>query len=144
MKKICLVCLTLVFGLFLTGCETTKTLECSTIQTQEGMDINQKVVAIFEKNMVTKMSLAMDIKVNKEYVPYIDSMKKSLEDQYATYKKEGVTIDITNTDDTIKAILDFNIFEMSEEDKEELDLVDIYGTAEATKQTFIEQGYTCK
>ncbi len=144
MKKICLLCLTLLFVLFLTGCDTTKVLECSTTQDQEGMKIEQEVVVNFDKNVVTKINLLMKIKLLPDYVPYINSMKKSLEDQYEVYNKEGVNINITNGTDNIDAELNFNIAQMSEADKAELDLVDIYGTAEATKASFVEQGYICK
>lgn len=144
MKKIVMPIMLVVLALVLSGCGKKETLTCTMTQDESGMVMNSKMEAIFEGNEVTKMDLNITAEVDESLSAYVPTMKEAIETQYAKYKKDGVTVNVSNKDNTINADLSFNLKKMSEEDKKALDLIDTKGTKAATKKELEKQGYTCK
>lgn len=144
MKKIIMPIALVGLALVLSGCGKTETLTCTMSQDESGMAMNSKIEAVFEGNEVTKLNLNIDAKVDESLSSYVPTMKSVIESQYEKYKKEGATVKVTSKDNTIKADLSFDLKKMSDEDKEELDLIDTKGTKEASKKDLEKEGYTCK
>lgn len=143
-KKIIMPAVLAAVALVLSGCGKTETLTCTMSQDESGMVMNSKIEAVFEGNEVTKIDLNIDATIDESLSAYITTMEDVIESQYEKYKKEGATVNVSSKDNVIKADLSFDLKKMSDEDKEELDLIDTKGTKEATKKELEKEGYTCK
>lgn len=143
-KKIIMPAILVAVALVLSGCGKTETLTCTMSQDESGMVMNSKMEAIFEGNEVTKIDLNIDAKIDESLSAYVTTMEDVIEAQYEKYKKEGTTVNVSSKDNVIKADLSFDLKNMSDKDKEELDLIDTKGTKEATKKELEKEGYTCK
>lgn len=68
------------------------------VQDESGMVMNSKIKALFEGNEVTKMDLNITAKVDESLSAYVSTMKDVIEFQYEKYKKDGVTVSVSNKD----------------------------------------------
>lgn len=143
MKKIIMLLFVVVLTYMLTGCGK-ETLTCTSTQKQTGMTMNTEVVALFNNNEVTNMDLNIVFDVDDSYEDYIETIRESIDSQYDKYRKKGVTVNVTVEDKKINAKLVFDLKKMSNADKKDLDIVDVYGTKPATAKDLEKQGYTCK
>lgn len=143
MRKILMPLVTIVLAFLLTGCGK-ETLTCTSTQDQTGMTMNTEIVALFNNNEVTNMDLNIDVDVDDSYAEYVDTMRDSIDKEYDKYRKDGVTVNVTSEGKKINAKLVFDLQKMSDKDKKELDVVDVYGTKAATAKELEKQGYTCK
>ena len=130
----------------LTGCgNTKKVLECSKDFNQNDIAINQKMLTYFEGNEVVKLTIDMAFDMGDEYKEYITTYKDALESSYKEqYNKKGVVLEVTNDSDKVYAKIDFDLKNMSAEDKKSLNFEDVYGSYSATRKDLIDSGYTCK
>lgn len=146
MKKIHVLIIALL-TIILTGCGKEQYLECSQTLEQSGMTINQNVVTKFTLIEATYIDMTLDIKVSDSYLQNasIDTLKDALKTQYdSQYGKKGITLNYTTDKNNIIIDIDFDLHNISDEDKKALNLTDVYGTITATKKAMEDQGYTCK
>ena len=143
MKKGLMGLVALCVMFILTGCGT-ETLTCTMSQEESGMTMNQKAVVTFENNEVTKMKMNVDVEVDDTYASYIGMMESMLESQFTQYSDNGAKVDVSSGDNKINVSIDMDVKNMTDEQKENLDMEDVYGSKDATKKELEEQGYTCK
>lgn len=144
MKKILI---SLVAVVILTGCGASKeeqVLTCTMSTTQSGMTMNQKVEADFVGNEVVDMSMDIDVELDEFMAPYIETMKETLASQFKNYSDNGAKLEIDAEGSKIEIDIDFDLKNMTLEQKKNLDMIDVYGTKEATQKAFEKMGYTCK
>ena len=131
----------------LTGCTPEakeQTLTCTMSTNETGMVMNQEVEADFVGNEVVDMSMDIDITLDETMVPYIETMKETLATQFKNYTENGAMLEIDAEGSKIEIDIDFDLKNMTLEQKKNLDMIDVYGTKEATKNAFEKMGYTCK
>ena len=146
MKKGLGILLVSVFTLVLCGCGGNKVLECSTTTSSYGINATINLKANFKGNEITNMSTETVATVSDTYLPYMNTFVESFKETYDTdtYKQEGITTEVTSDDKAIYANVYYDLAKMSDEAKENLNMSDVYGTYDATRDAMIEQGYTCK
>lgn len=143
MKKVLMALAAMGIVLVLTGCGT-ETLTCTMSQDESGMKMNQKAVVTFEDNEVTKMKMDVEVEVDEAYANYISMMESMLESQFTQFSDNGAKVDVSSSDSKINVSIDMDVKKMTDEQKENLDMEDVYGSKDATKKALEEQGYTCK
>lgn len=143
MKKVMMTLVAFVMMFVLTGCGT-ETLSCTMSQNQSGIKMNQEINATFVNNEVTKMYINVNAELDESYVSAMEQIKASVETNLKQYKDNGGKLDITTEGNTINARVDFDLANMSKEQKKNLNMVDVYGTKSATAKELEKQGYTCK
>ncbi len=143
MKKGLMALAAMGIVLVLTGCGT-ETLTCTMSQDESGMKMNQKAVVTFEDNEVTKMKMDVEVEVDEAYANYISMMESMLESQFTQFSDNGAKVDVSSSDSKINVSIDMDVKKMTDEQKENLDMEDVYGSKDATKKALEEQGYTCK
>lgn len=143
MKKVLMALAAMGIVLVLTGCGT-ETLTCTMSQDESGMKMNQKAVVTFEDNEVTKMKMDVEVEVDEAYANYISMMESMLESQFTQFSDNGAKVDVSSDDSKINVSIDMDVKKMTDEQKENLDMEDVYGSKDATKKALEEQGYTCK
>ena len=143
MKKVMMTLVAFVMMFVLTGCGT-ETLSCTMSQNQSGIKMNQEINATFVSNEVTKMYINVNAELDESYVSAMEQIKASVETNLKQYKDNGGKLDITTEGNTINARVDFDLANMSKEQKKNLNMVDVYGTKSAAAKELEKQGYTCK
>lgn len=143
MKKTLMALAAVVMMFILTGCGT-ETLTCTMSQDQTGMKMDQKVVATFENNEVTKMNMKIDVNLDDSYKAYADTMKTMLEEEYKTFSDNGGKVEVTGKDSIININIDLDLKSMTSDQKKNLEMTDTFGTKDATAKELEKQGYTCK
>lgn len=128
------------------GCgNKTKVLDCSMVDEQSTGTMTQNIKATFKKNEVTKISLSIDLELEDSYLKYVDKFMSTIDSKYEKYNdKKGVSAKTEKNDKGFVLKIDADLDKMSDEDKEELDMIDSSGDYDATKKYLEEQGYTCK
>ena len=145
MKKTLITLVAVVMMVLLTGCEAKEeVLTCTLKQEQTGMVMNQEIEATFINNEVTDMTMDIDVNLDDTYVPYIDTMKTTFEEQFKTYSDNGAKVEVTSEGNVVEIDIDFDLKNMSLEQKKNLDMLDVYGTKAATQEELEKQGYTCR
>lgn len=147
MKKGIVVGLMMFGVLVLTGCgvKTNNVLECSITQDQDQMVATQTLKAVFEENEVVNMEINTDFKLDDEIASSTEDLKDNILNAYKEkYGKDGVDITVTNDENTVYTVIKMDFKAMSDEDKEELNVVDTRGSVNATKKDLQDSGYNCK
>lgn len=145
MKKTLITLVAVVMMVLLTGCEAKEeVLTCTLKQEQTGMVMNQEIEAEFVNNEVVDMSMDIDVNLDDTYAPYIDTMKTTFEEQFKTYSDNGAKVEVTSEGNVVEIDIDFDLKNMSLEQKKNLDMLDVYGTKAATQEELEKQGYTCR
>ena len=143
MKKALMGLAAVALTFILTGCGT-ETLTCTMSQSETGMKMDQKAVITFEDNEVTNINKNVDVNVDETYSSYVDFMKSMLEEQFKSYSDNGGKVNIDSENNKISIKIDMDVKNMTDDQKKNLDLEDVYGTKDATKKELESQGYTCK
>ena len=148
MKKGIVVGLMMFVVLVLTGCgvkTNNNVLECSITQDQDQMVATQTLKAVFEENEVVNMEINTDFKLDDEIASSTEALKDNILNAYKEkYGKDGVDITVTNDENTVYTVIKMDFKAMSDEDKEELNVVDTKGSVSATKKALQDSGYNCK
>ena len=116
MKKVMMTLVAFVMMFVLTGCGT-ETLSCTMSQNQSGIKMNQEINATFVNNEVTKMYINVNAELDESYVSAMEQIKASVETNLKQYKENGGKLDITTEGNTINARVDFDLANMSKEQK---------------------------
>ena len=143
MKKILIGFIALAI---LSGCGAKKeqVLTCTMTMNVSGMVMNQELEADFVGNEVVEMNMDIDVKLDETMVPYIDTMKETLASQFKKYSDNGAKLEIDAEGSKIEIDIDFDLKNMTLEQKKNLDVIDVYGTKSATKKALEQAGYTCR
>ena len=80
----------------------------------------------------------------KQYLCRADLKDNILNAYKEKYGKDGVDITVTNDENTVYTVIKMDFKAMSDEDKEELNVVDTRGSVNATKKDLQDSGYNCK
>ena len=142
MRKMLMALVAVLMLLALTGCGT-QTLTCTMSQSQTGMSMDQKVDATFVNNEVTEMNMKIDVTLDDQYASYADTMKSTLEEEYKVFSDNGGKVNVSGEGNIINIAIDLDVKNMTNEQLENLNMGDIYGTKSATAKELEEQGYTC-
>ena len=143
MKKALMGLAAVALTFILTGCGT-ETLTCTMSQSETGMKMDQKAVITFEDNEVTNINMNVDVNVDETYSSYVDFMKSMLEEQFKSYSDNGGKVNVDSENNKISIKIDMDVKNMTDDQKKNLDLEDVYGTKDATIKELESQGYTCK
>ena len=131
----------------LTGCASKvneQTLTCTMSTNQTGMGMYQEIEADFVGNEVVDMSMDIDVTLDESMIPYIETMKTTLANQFKNYSDNGAKLEMDAEGNKIEIEIDFDLKNMSLEQKKNLDMIDVYGTKAATKKELEKAGYTCR
>lgn len=132
--------------LFVTGCGDTQKLECSVQQDYyEGIKTHQNVVAVFDGEMLAKLSIDMDVKLDESSIEYADNLINGSTSNFEKYKdKDGFSYSTTKKDDGFEVDLDVNFKETDDDVKDNFSFLNAYSNYEQIKQELESNGYTCK
>ena len=143
MKKILIGFIALAI---LSGCGAKKeqVLTCTMTMNESGMVMNQELEADFVGNEVVKMNMDIDVELDETMAPFIETMKETLASQFKKYSDNGAKLEIDAEGSKIEIDIDFDLKNMTLEQKKNLDVIDVYGTKSATKKALEQAGYTCR
>lgn len=144
MKKFKSLAILLITIILVTGCGSTTTLTCNLVQEEEGMKMNQNLSINFKDDHATNGKLVMKIELSEEVLPYKSMMaglmESSFKEGFGLEETDGVKFSNKDIDKGIELTIDFD-FNKIKEDNNLLGEADSFQSA---KETFEEQGYTCK
>ena len=143
MKKILIGFIALAI---LSGCGAKKeqVLTCTMTMNESGMVMNQELEADFVGNEVVEMNMGIDVELDETMAPFIETMKETLASQFKKYSDNGAKLEIDAEGSKIEIDIDFDLKNMTLEQKKNLDVIDVYGTKSATKKALEQAGYTCR
>ena len=141
------------------GCGTTKeekesevkeqTLVCTTIESDEDMDIEQVISMTYKNDKLKQMKMEVNTKLNNSIIKdNWDAFKKTMNENNREFEKEGIVFKVVVDDKDYKynTTLDIDIDKASEEDLDEQGFEGIKGdnsTLEDNKQSYENDGATC-
>ena len=128
--------------LSLTGCG--KTLKCSITEEQSGMKMTQTMNVKFKNDKASSVTANIDMKVDKEYQEYMNTLADTLKDEFKDFEENGMSLDIATKDDTIKVVIDANFDKMSDKQKNEIGFNSSDNSYDAVKKSLEDSGYSCK
>lgn len=129
----------------LTGCAKEKQLECSKVDTKEGMTMNQTINVTFKNSNVSNLKLNIDVQMDEKYQNYIDIMVENVESSFKKYNdKKGVKINNTKKENGFMFSFEGDLKEMDKDTKESLDMINTKLKYSDAKKELENDGYTCK
>lgn len=144
MKKIVLVGILILTVFVSSGCDKKKVLTCTKSEDTTGMKIETTVTTDFVGNSISTIKMNMDVKLDSTYVKYKDTIQKSLEQQYSSYKNtKGITYKASNSDDVINLNFVIDNKKITDDDRKKLNMVG-NENYDVNKKTMENQGYSCK
>ena len=133
-----------LFIVVLTGCDKKKTLTCTKSENTTGMTLTTTNITEFINDKISLIKMDVDVKLESNYVKYKDTIKKSLENQYSTYKNvKGITYHADVKNDTLTFSLVVDNKSISKNVREKLSISD-KDNYEKSKKDMESDGYTCK
>ena len=144
MKKI-MMCsfLTVLLCVLTVGCGgSKKTVVCTNEDKQTGMTAKETITGKFEGNKVTEVDMAIDFELEDDYVEYIDTFYETVEKQFKEIEGDGIKINVSKGEKSISAKATVNPDKVSDDNA--LGITGNTSTPEEMKESFEEQGYTCK
>lgn len=130
--------------LALTGCGKEQVLSCILEQDQTGMHLAMEMNVTFQNEENKSLTMTTQVDLEEDYTDYVDTLAESFEDQYATYKENGMDVDVQTSDSSVTAILEADFNQISDEEKEELGFSPSDNDYDAVKETLESSGFTCK
>ena len=145
MKKIGVVLSTVIALSIVTGCGAkTKTLKCSTTQSQTGMKMTQSETIVFKGSSVESYKEEVKVVLDEKYLSYKDMFISTFKKELSQYESiKGIKMTTKETDKGLEATMTANVKSMKESDLKSLDL-DKKASYELTKKDREKKGYTCK
>lgn len=143
-KYVYLSCL--AFGLLLfTGCGS-KTLNCTRENNySDEMIMNQDLSVSFKKDKVSKLSMAMDVKLGESYSNFKDSLIESVESEFSNFSDQsGISYKTTDKGDGFNFKVKINFNKLSDDAKKNLDIVNYENSYDSVKIELEDAGYNCK
>lgn len=143
-KRVLLSSLVGILLLSLTGCGSTETLVCTQTQEEDGATMDMKMEVVFKDNLASEFTMTTDMKFDEEYADYMDTAKESFEDEFSSYKENGMDVDIQTEGTTLTAIVGANFDELTDEEKENLGFDPEENTYESVRAELEDSGLTCE
>ena len=154
MKKILSILLMGVLVIGLSGCgdEEVKeqTLVCTTVESDEDMDIEQVISMTYKNDKLKKMKMEVNTKLNNSAIKENwEEFKKSMDEDNQEFTKDGISlkVDIDDENYEYNTILEIDVDKATEEDLKEQGfegLKDDNSTLEDSKEAAEQDGATCK
>lgn len=147
MKKIVLTGVLAASLLVSTGCEKTKTLDCSYTQDTSIYSMKQDMKATFKGKKLSTIDQTVKMTIADKYVAYMDKMVESAKAQYSDYEdKKGVTIDVKQEGSDIIVSMNMEPSKMDSKTLKKISGTDDYSTEtyENAKSSLEKRGFTCK
>ncbi len=135
-----------IFLLLLTvGCRDT-TLTCTRrMVDSETTKADQEIKLVFDKKELKSGTLTIDYYFLTDPEVNANSMRRSLENQFAIYDdKKGISYSVSDIDQGVRFQLKVKTKNLALEDKENLSMVVGYDSYRDASDTLIQEGYTCK
>lgn len=147
MKRIGLLVVAVFGVLILTGCGG-KTLTCTNSESTSGLSMDQKIVATFNGEKVSRMKLEVEAKATSDlYKKNWDTLAKTLEEQYSNKNKDGIKVTTSNKNYTYKISIDIDVKKAKDEDLKDYDLDGIASNKDSyddAKKELESAGFKCK
>ncbi len=147
MKKLVLTGVLAASLLVSTGCEKTKTLECSYSQDTSIYSMKQDISATFKGEKLSTIDQTVKMTIADKYTAYMDKMLESAKKQYESYEnKKGLSIDVKQDGSDIIVSMNMEPAKMDKETLKKVSGTDDYSTEtyENAKSSLEKRGYTCK
>ena len=147
MKKLVLTGVLAASLLVSTGCEKTKTLECSYSQDTSIYSMKQDISATFKGEKLSTIDQTVKMTIADKYTAYMDKMLESAKKQYESYEnKKGLSIDVKQDGSDIIVSMNMEPAKMDKETLMKVSGTDDYSTEtyENAKSSLEKRGYTCK
>ena len=147
MKKLVLTSIAALSLLAFTGCEKTKTLECSLTKDTSIYSMKQDINATFKGKKLSTIDQTIKMTIADKYTAYMDQMVESTKKQYESYEgKEGISIDVKQNGSDIVLTMNMEPSKMDSETLKKIAGSDNYATEtyENAKSGLEKRGYTCK
>ena len=142
MKKVLLLG---VLTLLITGCKSTKFLNCTLKQQISENTIKQDISATFMGDNVSELTMSVETLLGEQYVEHIDDFVEQIDKQFEGYKgKKGITTETIKKDSSVIFNMNINVPEMNEESKNTLGIMDTESSYDDAKKSLESNGYTCK
>lgn len=139
MKKIIFICCLII----LTGCSKDKQLNCTLTKNIDGNNVVQTVDAFFKKDKISNISMKHEITLSEENTEYAEIYKNKIDEQFKAFKdKNGITVNLNETDNMITLDVNFDILQMDEEANKTIGF-SISGSYSKSKDSLEKDGYSC-
>lgn len=134
--------LSLTALLVLTGCGEEKTLECNISETEEGMEVSQKVLVKFKGNKVDGMDMIHDIKVPDEMKSLVSTLESTMNEQFKNQKEfKDAKVETSSKDNTITVKVSMDAKTIADASD---GIIDYKGNYDDIKAELEKEGYECK
>ncbi len=137
------IILLLATCMLLSGCGK-KTLTCSLTKNIESGKSKEKHVYVFTDNKISSIETTLSILLDDNYKNYSKVMTKKIEKNFKTYKNhKGISINISENDNTIKASIKADYSKMNNSSKKIIGF-DEKKSYDDIKNKMKKEKYTCK
>ncbi len=141
MKNKCL--LLIVSCLLLSGCGK-KTLTCSLTKDIESGKSKEKQVFVFNNNKISSIDTTLSVLLDDEYKNYSSVMVKKIKKEFKIYNDhKGLSVEISENDNTIKASVKADYSKMNSSSKKVIGF-DEKMSYDDIKNKMKKEKYTCK
>ncbi len=140
MKKIIFICCLVI----LTGCSSKdKKLNCKLTKNIDGNDIVQTVDAFFKNGKISNISMKHEMTLNEENTKYLEIYRNKIDEQFKAFKdKNGITVNLNETDSVITLDVSVDVLKLDEESTKVIGF-SISGSYDKSKESFENDGYSC-
>ncbi len=145
MRKISYFCLLIVGLLVFTGCGNKKSLKCSRNNDyNDQLSMEQVLNIVFKSDKLSSLSMDMNVSLTDDYVDFKNSLIESAESEFKDIDSKAIKYSTKETSNGFKFNVKINYNKLSDEEKDELYIVDYEKDYDALKADLVEAGYNCK
>lgn len=128
--------------LLLSGCKT-KIIECTKQNNEDvNLDINHTVTIEFKKNMVSKFTAITNIILGDNYLEHKHRLIENSVNEVINNK--NINYSVSETDNGFRFEISSDVSVLSEEEKNNITIININQSYEETKIEYESNGYVCK
>ncbi len=129
-----------------TGCDDGKKLTCTNEANEEGAKLSQEVVVSFNKEeTISHVKVTSTIEAEDDYADQMDEYEEMVKETVEENKEENLKMSYKRNGNTLSQVTEYYVSKMSDEEKEDNGFSDPdENSYDALKETFEDQGYTCK
>lgn len=145
MKKYLYCVFVFLFIFLISGCGSNKSLKCTRDNDYNNqLTMNQKLNISFKNDKLNKLSMEMNVSLSDEYLSFRDSLIESAESEFKEINSKAVSYSTKQSDNgfTFNVKVDYN--KLSNEEKQDLYIVDYEKDYNGIKTELIDAGYNCK
>lgn len=129
-----------------TGCDEGRTLTCTNEADEEGAKLSQQVIVSFDKQeVISHIKITSVVEAEDDYADEMDDYEDMVKDSIEDNDEEYIKISYKRNGNTLSQVTEYYINQMSDEEKEKEGIDDPdENSYDALKESFEDQGYTCK